>query len=78
VIGDTVNVAARLEGLTKQFPCKILMNQAVYQEIRGSVRCVFVGAEQVKGRVEPVQVYGIPEDYVLGSARPGAPARGAR
>ncbi|HLH24189.1 MAG TPA: GAF domain-containing protein [Chloroflexota bacterium] len=64
VIGDTVNVAARLEGLSKQFACKILLNEAVYQEIREHFPCVFLGAEQVKGRAEAVRVYGIPETFV--------------
>ena len=68
VIGDTVNVAARLEGLTKQFDCKILMNEAVYREVADQIPCVFVGAEHVKGRGEPVQVYGITESYVLGES----------
>jgi adenylate cyclase len=72
VIGDTVNVSARLEGLTKQFACKILMNEAVYQEVRDEVPCVFLGAEHVKGRVEPVQVYGIPESFVERRRRPRA------
>jgi adenylate cyclase len=66
VIGDTVNVAARLEGLTKQFDCKILLNEAVYLEVADQVPCVFLGAEHVKGRAEPVRVYGIPESYVRG------------
>ncbi|HEY7060904.1 MAG TPA: GAF domain-containing protein [Chloroflexota bacterium] len=64
VIGDTVNVAARLEGLSKQFACKILMNEAVYSEVGDEFPCVFLGAEQVKGRAEPVRVYGIPENFV--------------
>jgi adenylate cyclase len=68
VIGDTVNVAARLEGLTKQFDCKILLNEAVYREVADQIPCVFVGAEHVKGRGEPVQVYGILESYVLGES----------
>jgi adenylate cyclase len=64
VIGDTVNVAARLEGLSKQFACKILLNEAVYEEVKDTVPCVFLGAEYVKGRAEPVRVYGIPETFV--------------
>jgi adenylate cyclase len=64
VIGDTVNVAARLEGLSKQFACKILLNESVYQEVRDYFPCVFLGTEQVKGRAEAVRVYGIPETFV--------------
>jgi adenylate cyclase len=32
VIGDAVNIAARLEGLTRTFGCEVLMSEAVYVE----------------------------------------------
>ena len=77
VIGDTVNVAARLEGLSKQFACKVLMNEAVYEEVTAHVPCVFLGAEYVKGRAEPVRVYGVPETFVdRGLGRGSGPRAG--
>ncbi|HWP29960.1 MAG TPA: GAF domain-containing protein [Chloroflexota bacterium] len=68
VIGDTVNVAARLEGLSKRFACKILLNETVYDAVRAHFPCVFLGIEHVKGRAEPVRVYGIPETYLAQQA----------
>jgi hypothetical protein len=32
--------------------------------VREHFPCVFLGAEQVKGRAEAVRVYGIPETFV--------------
>ncbi len=65
VIGDTVNTAARLEGLTKIFPDhKIVFNEAVYQAVKDTIPCDFLAEEHVKGKSQPVQVYGICETYV--------------
>jgi len=66
VIGDTVNTAARLEGLTKIFPAhKLIFDEPVYQAVKDLVPCDFLAEEQVKGKTHPVQVYGIAETFVL-------------
>lgn len=62
VIGDAVNVAARLEALTKDYPdYPILMNQRTYERIkdRSGVQFKGLGPLKVKGRVEPVEVYAV-------------------
>jgi adenylate cyclase len=59
VIGDTVNVASRLEGLTKEYDCKILFNEAVYQEVRGQIECVDLGLAKVKGKGESLRIFGV-------------------
>jgi class 3 adenylate cyclase len=59
VIGDTVNVAARLESLTKDYPeHSILMSRSVADALRGEpgLRIESLGPIQVKGRAEPVDV----------------------
>jgi adenylate cyclase len=61
VIGDTVNVASRLEGLTKAYPCKILVNDLIYETIRNEIECVDLGSAQVKGKEGSVRIYGVPE-----------------
>jgi adenylate cyclase len=62
VIGDTVNLTARLENLTKQFDdYKILMNQQVHEQLNSKIPTRYLGEEQVKGKTEPVRVYGVPE-----------------
>jgi PilZ domain/Adenylate and Guanylate cyclase catalytic domain len=61
VIGDTVNVASRLEGLTKNYEYKILINEQVYNDIKDKVPCVDLGFAQVKGKGEGVHIYGVKE-----------------
>lgn len=63
IIGDTVNVASRIEALNKRFSSQLLISETV----RGSIESGGhepPGAEeleplQVKGRTQPVQVYKV-------------------
>jgi adenylate cyclase len=61
VIGDTVNVASRLEGLTKNYDYKILVNEEVYNEVKDKIACVDLGFAQVKGKGGGVHIFGIPD-----------------
>jgi class 3 adenylate cyclase len=62
VIGDTVNVAARIESLTRDVPDHaVLVNETVYNAIRSQpgVRGISLGEHHLKGRKEPVVVYAV-------------------
>src|SRR2546421_4909871 len=61
VIGDPVNLASRLEGLTKNHPYKILINDRIYEQVKDVFPCVLIGEERVKGKAELVHVYGVPD-----------------
>jgi len=61
VIGDTVNTASRLEGLTKSYPHKILVNEEVYLEVKDKIPCVDLGFAHVKGKEGGVHIYGVIE-----------------
>jgi len=61
VIGDTVNIASRLEGLTKSYNHKILVNEGVYKEIKDKIPCVDLGFAHVKGKEGDVHIYGVPD-----------------
>ncbi|RTL48897.1 MAG: adenylate/guanylate cyclase domain-containing protein [Rhodocyclaceae bacterium] len=62
VIGDAVNVAARLEAMTKEVDGNpVLINAATYEGIRHRDDLLIddLGPRPVKGRAEPVHVYGV-------------------
>jgi class 3 adenylate cyclase len=64
VIGDTVNVASRLETLTKDYPDhRILINGATAEALIEHDEVVLknLGPIHVKGRAEPVDVYAVIE-----------------
>ncbi|MHB2015544.1 MAG: adenylate/guanylate cyclase domain-containing protein [Candidatus Xenobia bacterium] len=57
VIGDTVNVASRIETLTRQYPADILFSQATRDALQSSFPAREVASVQVKGRTEPVTLW---------------------
>jgi adenylate cyclase len=58
VIGDVVNLAARIEKLNKQFESQLLISEIVWQAVSGDDnKAVPMGQIQVKGREQSVQVY---------------------
>ena len=58
-IGDTVNVASRLEGETKYLNCVIAASAEVVRAAGGKVETGIHDTIRVKGRVEPVEVFEI-------------------
>jgi adenylate cyclase len=61
VIGDTVNVAARLESLNKELNTDILISEQVYSLLPADLLEPLEekGLHQVKGRQQGVRVFGI-------------------
>jgi adenylate cyclase len=59
VIGDPVNLAARLEGLNKDFPeaSGIIISEFTYELAKAEVEARHLGEVRVKGRVKPISVY---------------------
>jgi len=72
-IGDAVNVASRLEGLTKEVDWPLVCSATVFDKLDDRAGFVKLGTRAIKGH-QPVEVYGWrPDDAaVLGS---GATAR---
>jgi adenylate cyclase len=56
-IGDTVNVAARLQSEARAG--EILLSGSTYEAVRDSVEVEELGSIHVKNRAEPVPVYKV-------------------
>ncbi len=57
-IGDTVNLASRLEGLNKYLGTTILLSHSTYEMLQGKeLLCRRVGNIRVKGKKRPVVIY---------------------
>jgi adenylate cyclase len=63
-IGDTVNLASRLESATKDFGVGILVSEYTYNAVRGAFSFKPMGAVQVRGRSEPVLAYSLGESPI--------------
>ncbi len=70
-IGDAVNVAARIEGLTKELGRKILITESVVSRIGDRFNFEPLGERLVKGH-SPVKVWGIRAERVAGATSGGA------
>lgn len=58
-IGDTVNLASRLESMTKELGCSILASAECIAEAGATVRCGRSEVIRVKGREAPIRVFEI-------------------
>jgi adenylate cyclase len=56
-IGDAVNLASRLEGLTKMYGVPVIISENTYAYVKDSVQTREIDAVRVKGKVQPVQIY---------------------
>ncbi|HSQ41718.1 MAG TPA: adenylate/guanylate cyclase domain-containing protein, partial [Fibrobacteraceae bacterium] len=59
VIGDAVNVASRLERLSRDYPSRILASQSVVDGLQGNFKVEAGGPLEIKGRKEPILVYQV-------------------
>lgn len=59
VVGDMVNVASRLEGLTKYYDERILVSESVVRFVRDRIPCRQIDRVQVKGRRRGLAIYAV-------------------
>ncbi len=57
VIGDGVNLSSRLESITKQYGCDIVLSEHTYELCRDKIWVRELDLIRVKGKLEPVKIY---------------------
>jgi adenylate cyclase len=57
VIGDSVNLASRLEGANKQYGSHVMISDFTYQHVKSDVAVRELDLIQVKGKTEPIRVW---------------------
>lgn len=57
VIGDNVNLASRLEGITKTYGCNTIIAETTYQQLETHIPCLLVDLVRVKGKHKPIRIY---------------------
>ena len=58
-MGDTVNVASRLEGLNKEYKTQLIIGESVKNKVKNHYNFRFLGKVAVKGRVEELNIYEV-------------------
>src|SRR5215471_12945588 len=73
LLGDSVNVAARLEGIAE--PGGICISESAYQQVRDKVDVTFqdAGEQQLKNIPRPVRAYQVRPSGAAASSRPTLP-----
>ncbi len=59
VIGDMVNLASRLEGLTKKYHVPFIISESVFRKVGKDVRCRQIDTVAVKGRTRGTAIYEV-------------------
>lgn len=67
LLGDGVNLAARIEKLNRDYDTRILISESMQQKIAGRFETRLVDSVLIKGRIQTVKV------YELGAGRPLTP-----
>jgi adenylate cyclase len=59
IMGDDVNLASRLEGVTKQFGTRLIISQTTWEDVRTKMVTRELDLIRVKGKKKPVAIYQV-------------------
>jgi adenylate cyclase len=57
VLGDTVNLASRLESMNKEMKSKLLLSEATKSALDGEIEVVELGTVKIRGKAVPLSIY---------------------
>lgn len=75
ILGDTVNLGSRLEGVNKEYKTRIIISEYTYEEVKDYVIVRELDLIIVKGKTEPVRIYELlglneeGENYHIGDVK---------
>ena len=58
-VGETINLGARIENLSKRYSDAIILSEATYHEIKHTIPTRYLGEELVKGHETPIKIYTV-------------------
>ncbi len=62
VMGDSVNLASRLEGTNKEYGSKIIISEFTYNEVKDKFVAREIDRVRVKGKNDPVRIYELMQE----------------
>ena len=65
VLGDTVNLAARLEGQSKSYGMNVVLGPNTHDAVKDELACIDLDFIQVKGKLTGVMIYGLLGDETV-------------
>ncbi len=66
IIGDAVNLAARLEATTKDYKKALIVSHEVYEIVKNELPCHYLDTVKVKGRARDEKIYWVEHPDVPG------------
>lgn len=59
IIGDSVNIAAKLEKKNKKYKTEILISQEVYERVKNDFVMEFIDTVELKGKSKAIKLYTV-------------------
>jgi len=61
LVGDTINLASRLQGLNKQLGTKFIISQETRSQLDDRISVIPLPTVPIKGKKQPVEIFSVPD-----------------
>lgn len=59
VMGDSVNLGSRLEGVNKSYKTNVIISEYTYENVKDEFVCMELDSVRVKGKKQPVKIFSL-------------------